>query len=180
MSILQLIRIIVENTAGREIASPFIDDPKRHRILECVVNFPENVRIPGPLPDKQTTDILVASYFTNVSIPASAVPATSVLMLAARHVASLRSLTRRLFCKPSRTAIEILSQRPTLIFATCISSWPSASCWPLRSLALPKLPGLKSCSRRNLTGQSSFSGAPGPCVTLEPGSKMQISGRYRP
>ncbi|KAL2271769.1 hypothetical protein VTJ83DRAFT_1140 [Remersonia thermophila] len=65
LSILQLIRIIVENTAGREIASPFIDDPKRHRILECVNEFPDNVRIPGPLPDKQTTDVLVASYFTN-------------------------------------------------------------------------------------------------------------------
>ncbi|KAL1843814.1 hypothetical protein VTJ49DRAFT_7524 [Mycothermus thermophilus] len=65
LSILQLIRIIVENTAGREIASPFIDDPKRHRILECVTDFPDNVRIPAQLPDKQTTDVLVASYFTN-------------------------------------------------------------------------------------------------------------------
>jgi hypothetical protein len=64
---LQLIRIIVENTAGSEVCSPFIDDPQRHRILESVVEFPANVLVPCPLPDKQTTDVLVSSYFTNVS-----------------------------------------------------------------------------------------------------------------
>ncbi|KAK4123943.1 hypothetical protein N657DRAFT_572891 [Parathielavia appendiculata] len=65
LSILQLIRIVVENTAGSEMGSPFIDDPKRHRILESIIDFPPNVRIPSPLPDKQTADILIASYFTN-------------------------------------------------------------------------------------------------------------------
>ena len=69
LSILQLTRIIVENTAGTEMGSPFIDDPKRHRILESVVEFPANVNIPGPLPDKDTADVLIMSYFTNVSPP---------------------------------------------------------------------------------------------------------------
>ncbi|KAK4157989.1 fungal-specific transcription factor domain-containing protein [Chaetomidium leptoderma] len=65
LSILQLIRIIVENTAGSDMGSPFIDDPKRHRLLENIIEFPPNVRIPSPLPDKKTADILIASYFTN-------------------------------------------------------------------------------------------------------------------
>ncbi|KAL2128600.1 hypothetical protein VTI74DRAFT_8951 [Chaetomium olivicolor] len=65
LSLLQLIRIIVENTAGSEMGSPFIDDPKRHRILESVIDFPQGVRIPSPLPDKETADVLIASYFTN-------------------------------------------------------------------------------------------------------------------
>ncbi|KAK3333970.1 hypothetical protein B0T19DRAFT_142676 [Cercophora scortea] len=65
LSILQLIRIIVENTAGAEAGSPFIDDPKRHRIMENIIDFPENKKVPASLPDKQTTDTLVDSYFTN-------------------------------------------------------------------------------------------------------------------
>ncbi|KAL2164623.1 hypothetical protein VTH06DRAFT_3840 [Thermothelomyces fergusii] len=65
LSILQLTRIIIENTAGPEISSPFTDDPKRHRILESIIDFPGDVRIPGPLPDKETADVLIASYFTN-------------------------------------------------------------------------------------------------------------------
>lgn len=69
LSILQLIRIVVENTAGSEMGSPFIDDPKRHRILESVIEFPPNVLVPSPLPDKDTADVLIASYFTNVSRP---------------------------------------------------------------------------------------------------------------
>ncbi|KAL2019666.1 hypothetical protein VTK56DRAFT_9285 [Thermocarpiscus australiensis] len=65
LSILQLIRIIVENTAGSDMGSPFIDDPKRHRIMENIIPFPENTRIPAPLPDKETADVLIESYFTN-------------------------------------------------------------------------------------------------------------------
>ncbi|EAQ89145.1 hypothetical protein CHGG_05764 [Chaetomium globosum CBS 148.51] len=56
LSILQLIRIVVENTAGSDMGSPFIDDPKRHRILESIIDFPDNVRLPSPLPDKETAD----------------------------------------------------------------------------------------------------------------------------
>jgi hypothetical protein len=61
-----LIRIVVENTAGSDMGSPFIDDPKRHRILESIIDFPQNIRSPAPLPDKETADVLIASYFTNV------------------------------------------------------------------------------------------------------------------
>jgi hypothetical protein len=64
-----LIRIVVENTSGADMGSPFIDDPKRHRLLESIIPFPDNVRIPGPLPDKETADVLIASYFTNVGQP---------------------------------------------------------------------------------------------------------------
>ncbi|KAK4243766.1 fungal-specific transcription factor domain-containing protein [Corynascus novoguineensis] len=65
LSILQLIRIVVENTAGSDVGSPFIDDPKRHRILESIIDFPDNVPVPCPLPDKETADVLITSYFTN-------------------------------------------------------------------------------------------------------------------
>ncbi|KAK0623025.1 fungal-specific transcription factor domain-containing protein [Immersiella caudata] len=65
LSILQLIRIIVENTAGTDMGSPFINDPKRHRILESIIDFPENTKVPSILPDKQTADILIESYFIN-------------------------------------------------------------------------------------------------------------------
>ncbi|KAK3357563.1 fungal-specific transcription factor domain-containing protein [Lasiosphaeria hispida] len=65
LSILQLIRIIVENTAGSDMGSPFINDPKRHRIMENIIDFPENMKIPSMLPDRQTADVLVDSYFTN-------------------------------------------------------------------------------------------------------------------
>ncbi|KAK4171202.1 fungal-specific transcription factor domain-containing protein [Triangularia setosa] len=65
LSILQLIRIIVESTSGAEMGSPFIDDPKRHRIQETIIDFPENTRVPTLLPDQETTQVLIASYFTN-------------------------------------------------------------------------------------------------------------------
>lgn len=65
LSILQLIRIIVENTAGTDMGSPFINDPKRHRILESIIDFPENTKVPSILPDKPTTDALIDSYFIN-------------------------------------------------------------------------------------------------------------------
>ncbi|KAK4225560.1 fungal-specific transcription factor domain-containing protein [Podospora fimiseda] len=65
LSILQLIRIIVESTAGPEMGSPFIDDPKRHRIMENIIDFPPDTRVPTLLPDKETADYLIESYFTN-------------------------------------------------------------------------------------------------------------------
>jgi hypothetical protein len=55
----------VENTAGTDMGSPFINDPKRHRILESIIDFPENTKVPSILPDKQTADILIESYFIN-------------------------------------------------------------------------------------------------------------------
>jgi hypothetical protein len=66
LSILQLIRIIVEHTAGTDMGSPFINDPKRHRILENIIEFPDNMKVPSILPDKQTTEVLMESYFINV------------------------------------------------------------------------------------------------------------------
>ncbi|KAK3365396.1 hypothetical protein B0H63DRAFT_540196 [Podospora didyma] len=36
-----------------------------HRIMENIIDFPEDTRVPSFLPDKETTDILVQSYFTN-------------------------------------------------------------------------------------------------------------------
>ncbi|KAK1831782.1 activator of stress genes 1 [Podospora conica] len=65
LSVLQLIRIIVENTAGTDKGQPFINDPKRHRILEHIIDFPDNMKVPSILPDKQTTDVLLESYFIN-------------------------------------------------------------------------------------------------------------------
>ncbi|KAK3322503.1 fungal-specific transcription factor domain-containing protein [Apodospora peruviana] len=65
LSILQLCRIIVESTAGADVGSPFIDDPKRHRIMEHIIDFPENAMVPCLLPDRETISILVESYFTN-------------------------------------------------------------------------------------------------------------------
>ncbi|KAM7189274.1 activator of stress genes 1 [Rhypophila sp. PSN 637] len=65
LSILQLIRIIVESTAGPEIGARFIEDPNRHRIMENLIRFPENTLVPCQLPDRETTDVLVDSYFVN-------------------------------------------------------------------------------------------------------------------
>jgi hypothetical protein len=48
------------------MGSPFINDPKRHFILEHIIEFPENIKVPSILPDKQTTDVLLESYFINV------------------------------------------------------------------------------------------------------------------
>lgn len=64
LSFLQLIRMIVDNVAG---PSPFTLDPRRHRIVENIITLPENIRHTHLLPDRQTANILVESYFTNVS-----------------------------------------------------------------------------------------------------------------
>jgi hypothetical protein len=56
--------MIVDNVAG---PSPFTLDPRRHRIVENVITLPENIRHTHLLPDRQTANILVESYFTNVS-----------------------------------------------------------------------------------------------------------------
>jgi hypothetical protein len=64
LSFLQLIRMIVDNVAG---PSPFTLDPRRHRIVENIITLPENIRHTHLLPDRQTANILVEAYFTNVS-----------------------------------------------------------------------------------------------------------------
>ena len=63
LSYLQLIRLIVENVAG---PSPFTTDPRRHRILERPLSIPRGIRHTHLLPDQQTANVLVRSFFTNV------------------------------------------------------------------------------------------------------------------
>ena len=62
LSYLQLIRMIVENVSG---PSPFTTDPRRHRIMEPSLKLPPGLRQTHLLPDKQTADLLVTSFFTN-------------------------------------------------------------------------------------------------------------------
>ncbi|KAF8863741.1 hypothetical protein BDZ45DRAFT_583241 [Acephala macrosclerotiorum] len=64
LSFLQLIRMIVDTVAG---PSPFTMDPRRHRIVENTISLPENIRRTHLLPDRQTANVLVDSYFTNVN-----------------------------------------------------------------------------------------------------------------
>jgi hypothetical protein len=74
------------------MGSPFINDPKRHRILESIIDFPDNTKVPSILPDKQTADILIESYFINVR-PPTAVGCASADPRYPRRAASSRSLT---------------------------------------------------------------------------------------
>ncbi|KUJ21163.1 uncharacterized protein LY89DRAFT_428223 [Mollisia scopiformis] len=64
LSFLQLIRLVVDSVVG---SSPFTNDPRRYKIVENPLTLPENLRRTHLLPDRQTANILVASYFTNVN-----------------------------------------------------------------------------------------------------------------
>lgn len=64
LSYLQLIRMIIENVAG---PSPFTSDPGRHRIVEPIITLPADLRHTHLLPDKQTANVLVQSYFINTN-----------------------------------------------------------------------------------------------------------------
>jgi hypothetical protein len=55
--------MIVDNVAG---PSPFTMDPRRHRIVENAITLPSNIRRTHLLPDRQTANVLVEAYFTNV------------------------------------------------------------------------------------------------------------------
>jgi hypothetical protein len=68
LSFLQLIRMIVDNVVG---PTPFTMDPKRHRIVESSSSLPPNIRRTHLLPDRQTANVLVEAYFTNVSSSSS-------------------------------------------------------------------------------------------------------------
>ena len=57
-------RMLVEHVSG---PSAFTVDPRRHRILENSLQLPPGIRYTHLLPDRQVADVLVASYFTNVS-----------------------------------------------------------------------------------------------------------------
>jgi hypothetical protein len=58
--------MIVESISG---PSQFTMDPSRHKLMENIVTLPTNVRTPHILPDRETANILVESYFTNVRLP---------------------------------------------------------------------------------------------------------------
>lgn len=64
LSYLQFIRMIVESVNG---PSQFTTDPSRHRLMEATSTLPPDIRAPVLLPDRKTADVLVKSYFTNVS-----------------------------------------------------------------------------------------------------------------
>ena len=64
LSFLQLLRMIVETTAG---PSPFSLDPRRHHIHEAEFNVSSNTELSYLLPDKETVSILINSFFVNVS-----------------------------------------------------------------------------------------------------------------
>ncbi|PBP24323.1 hypothetical protein BUE80_DR004639, partial [Diplocarpon rosae] len=64
LSFLQVIRMIVENVSG---PSRFTQDPNRHRIVENTASLPANTRHTHLLPDRETANVLVESYFTNVN-----------------------------------------------------------------------------------------------------------------
>ena len=64
LSVLPLIRMIVETTAG---PSPFTMDPERHKIEETPFSLPPDTKLSHLLPEKQTALILVDCFFINVS-----------------------------------------------------------------------------------------------------------------
>jgi hypothetical protein len=64
LSFLQLIRMNVESVAGE---SAFTQDPQRFWIVERKSSLPANHLHTHLLPDRQTANILVESFLTNVS-----------------------------------------------------------------------------------------------------------------
>ena len=55
--------MVVESLNG---PSPFTQDPNRHRLMEATVSLPTHIKPSTILPDRQTANVLVESYFTNV------------------------------------------------------------------------------------------------------------------
>ncbi|KAK2013186.1 fungal-specific transcription factor [Colletotrichum eremochloae] len=62
LAYLQLIRMIVEASVG---PSDFTLDPSRHKIMEATIAMPANIRPPHILPDRDTANALIDSFFTN-------------------------------------------------------------------------------------------------------------------
>ncbi|OHF02719.1 fungal specific transcription factor domain-containing protein [Colletotrichum orchidophilum] len=62
LAYLQLIRMIVEASVG---PSDFTMDPSRHKIMEATSAIPTNIRPPHILPDRDTANALLDSFFTN-------------------------------------------------------------------------------------------------------------------
>ncbi|XPS81303.1 hypothetical protein M3J09_013241 [Ascochyta lentis] len=62
LSFLQLLRMMVETVAG---ASPFTNDPRRHKIVEGQYSLPSGYRHTHLLPDVQTARVLAEAFFIN-------------------------------------------------------------------------------------------------------------------
>ncbi|KAK2064494.1 fungal-specific transcription factor domain-containing protein [Colletotrichum caudatum] len=62
LAYLQFIRMIVEASVG---PSDFTLDPSRHKIMEATIAMPANIRPPHILPDRDTANAMVDSFFTN-------------------------------------------------------------------------------------------------------------------
>ncbi|KAK0381486.1 fungal specific transcription factor domain-containing protein [Colletotrichum limetticola] len=62
LAYLQLIRMIVEASVG---PSDFTLDPSRHKIMEATSAIPDSIRPPHILPDRDTANALLDSFFTN-------------------------------------------------------------------------------------------------------------------
>ena len=62
LSFLQLLRMMVETVAG---ASPFTNDPRRHKIVEGQYSLPSGYRHTHLLPDMQTARVLADAFFVN-------------------------------------------------------------------------------------------------------------------
>ncbi len=65
LSYLHLFRLMVESIVGK---SSFTDDPRRKNIVENVVELPAHIQPPSMLADRQTANVLVESFFTNVRL----------------------------------------------------------------------------------------------------------------
>ena len=64
LSFLQRIRVMVETTKG---SSLFMQDPARHFLTENALSLAPSVKTTHMLPERQTSLVLLASFFDNVS-----------------------------------------------------------------------------------------------------------------
>ena len=62
-------RMVVESIAGPDQAQPLSNYPERFRITENTAQRFDANAIPCHMPEKDKTDVLVDSYFTNVRDP---------------------------------------------------------------------------------------------------------------
>lgn len=63
LSGLQLLRAIVENSYGQ---CDFTTDPSRHKIMENIVELPQNHELPGVFPSLPASNALLEAFFVNV------------------------------------------------------------------------------------------------------------------
>lgn len=63
LSGLQLFRAIVETSFGQ---CDFTTDPSRHKIMENIVELPQNHELPGVFPPLPASNALLEAFFVNV------------------------------------------------------------------------------------------------------------------